>query len=120
MELTGALSNIQDLRVLRNRDHLRGRRLTLKESAELASTPLPRRPGVLLETLKLILEQTGGQPLRAKQIHERAREILGPDVRWSSVKGTLAAHATSQRPSFERMGRGWYRISSRKEAEELR
>jgi len=77
MELNGALSNLQKLDDLTKCGLLRGRLLMLETSGELAATPMPRRPGVLLETLKQILDQTGGQPLRANQIHGRAQEILG-------------------------------------------
>jgi hypothetical protein len=42
----------------------------------------------------------------ARDIHFAAEELLGDRIRWSSVKGTLASHASGARPRFSRVGPG--------------
>jgi hypothetical protein len=50
----------------------------------------PPKPNPVLETVTLVLEQAG-PPMRAREIHAAACELLGRPLRWSSVKGILSA-----------------------------
>ena len=61
----------------------------------------------VLETVTLVLERAG-KPLRAREIHAAACEFAGEPLRWSSVKGTLAAYASGSDPRFRRIRRGMY------------
>jgi len=63
----------------------------------------------VLETVTLVLERAE-EPMRAREIHEAAEHLVGEPLRWSSVKGTLAAYANGYEPRFERVRRGYYRI----------
>lgn len=48
--------------------------------------------------------------MRAREIHVAAEQLASEPLRWSSVKGTLAAYAEGSNPRFERVPRGYYRI----------
>ena len=48
--------------------------------------------------------------MRARDIHAAAEQLSGEPLRWSSVKGALAAYAEGSNPRFERARRGYYRI----------
>jgi hypothetical protein len=58
----------------------------------------------------MVLERAG-EPMRAREIHAAAEQLAGEPLRWSSVKGTLAAYAEGAKPRFERVRRGYYRIT---------
>ena len=60
-------------------------------------------------TFEFVLEPAGA-PMRTREIHTAAEQLSGEPLRWSSVKGTLAAHAEGSKPRFERVRRGYYRI----------
>ncbi|MGD0166628.1 MAG: hypothetical protein ABSC51_04970 [Gaiellaceae bacterium] len=70
----------------------------------------------VLETVTLVLERAG-KPMRACEIHAAAEQRAGEPLRWSSVKGALAAYTEGSEPRFERVRRGYYRI--RKDATRL-
>jgi hypothetical protein len=63
----------------------------------------------VLETVTLVLE-LAGEPMRAREIHAAAEQLAGEPLRWTSVKGTLAAYAEGCEARFERVRRGYYRI----------
>lgn len=46
--------------------------------------------------------------MRAREIHVAAEYLVGEPLRWSSVKGTLAAYANGYEPRFERVRHGYY------------
>jgi hypothetical protein len=71
--------------------------------------PVPARVSPVLETVTLVLE-LAGKPLRARDIHAAAEQLAGQPLRWTSVKGTLAAYAGGSNPCFERVRHGYYRI----------
>jgi len=48
--------------------------------------------------------------MRAREIHAAAEQLAGESLRWTSVKGTLAAYADGREARFERVRRGYYRI----------
>jgi len=50
------------------------------------------------------------QKMRAQKIQAAASELSGEQLRWTSVKGTLAAYAEGAKPRFERVRHGHYRI----------
>jgi hypothetical protein len=72
--------------------------------------PPPRRVGAVIDTITAVLEHAD-QPMRARDIHTTAEELLGRPIKWTSAKATLAAHASGSRPRFERVGHGRYRIA---------
>ena len=63
----------------------------------------------MLETVTMVLE-LAGKPMRACEIHAAAEQLSGEPLRWTSVKGTLAAYTGSREARFERVRRGYYRI----------
>jgi len=71
--------------------------------------PVPAKASPVLETVTLVLELSG-EPMRAREIHAAAEQLLGEPLLWSSVRGTLAAYAEGSNPRFERARRGYYRI----------
>jgi hypothetical protein len=74
--------------------------------------PPPRRVGAVIDTITAILEHAD-QPMRTRDIHTTAEELLGRPIKWTSVKATLAEHVRGPRPRFQRTGYGRYRIASR-------
>ena len=66
----------------------------------------------VLGTVTIVLE-LAREPMRAREIHAAAEQLAGEPLRWSSVKGALAAHTEGSEPRFERVRRGYYRIKSR-------
>ena len=72
--------------------------------------PLPPKPrvGAVVGAINSVLELADG-PMRVREIHAAAEELHGGPIKWTSVKDTLATHATGTRPRFERASRGWYR-----------
>ena len=112
MELNGALSNPQArVELGRLRDLCR----RLRSDALLS----PRRPHVaparvspVLETVTLVLE-LAEQPMRAIQIHAAAEALAGRPLKWSSVKGALAAYACGEHARFRRISNGVYENTSR-------
>jgi hypothetical protein len=63
----------------------------------------------VLATIARVLEEANC-PMRAREIHAAAEQLAGEPLRWTSVKGTLAAYAEGSKPRFERVRRGYYRI----------
>jgi hypothetical protein len=57
----------------------------------------------------MVLE-LAGEAMRARDIHEAAEQLAGEPLRWTSVKGILAAYAEGYGARFERVRRGCYRI----------
>jgi hypothetical protein len=52
--------------------------------------------------------------MRAREIHAAAEQLSGKPLRWSSVKGALAAYAEGSNPRFERVCRGHYRVKEKR------
>jgi hypothetical protein len=69
----------------------------------------PAKVSPVLETVTLVLERAE-EPMRAREIHAAAEQLAGEPLRWTSVKGTLAAYADGSESLFERVRRGYYRI----------
>src|SRR5674476_1199527 len=107
MELNGARSNpragvgLSRLGVLHD-DLLRKASVNPREPR-----PVPAKVSPVLETVTLVLE-LAGKPMRAREIHAAAEQLSGKPLRWSSVKGTLAAYAEGYDHRFDRVSRGVY------------
>jgi len=72
--------------------------------------PLPARIGAVIDTITAVLE-LADQPMRACDVHAAAEKLLGREIKWSSAKATLAAHASGHDPDSKRVGYGRYRIA---------
>ena len=110
MELNGACSNP---RLQVELPRLAALQTRLRDLALLnPKTPCspPRRIGAVIDTMTVVLE-IADQPMRARDIHTTAEELLGRRIKWTSVKATLAEHACGPRPRFQRTGYGRYRIA---------
>jgi hypothetical protein len=70
----------------------------------------PPRPSSVLETIALALA-LAGRPMRARDIHAAAETLAGQQLRWSSVKASLAGGASGRSPHFDRLSRGVYRLA---------
>ncbi len=110
VDLSGAFSSprlqveLPRLAALQERLHT----LTLL-TPKTASSP-PPKIGAVIDTITAILEHAD-QPMRARDIHTAAEDRLGRPIKWTSVKATLAEHASGARPRFQRTSYGRYRIA---------
>jgi len=65
----------------------------------------------VLEIVTTVLE-LAGEPMRAREIHAAAGELIGESIRWSSVKGILSAHTIGGGDRrFRRIRRGCYELT---------
>jgi hypothetical protein len=109
MELNGALSNP---RVQLELPKLRSLRASLLRQAVHS----PRPPTVVRRTRTPVLETVtraltaATRPMRAREVHRAAEELLGQPVEWSSVRSALAACVNESKPRFRRLRRGLYEI----------
>ena len=51
-------------------------------------------------------------PMRAREIHSAAEELLGEPLLWKSVKGTLFNYAQGETPRFVRVRRSVYALAA--------
>ena len=61
----------------------------------------------MLETVTRVLERAD-QPMRAREIHAAAEQLVGEALRWTSVKAALAAGSSSRSLRFQRVRHGIY------------
>jgi len=114
MELNGARSNPQ-LRVeLARLSELHCRLLDGAAANPRQPRPAPAKVSPVLETVTLVLERAG-RPMRAREIHALAEQLVGESLRRTSVKAALAAGASGRRPCFQRVGHGVYQLAGRKD-----
>jgi hypothetical protein len=73
--------------------------------------PAPARPSPVLETITRVLELEN-RPMRARDIHSAAEELLGEPLLWRSVKGTLFNYTQGRMPRFVRVDRGLYTLAA--------
>jgi len=112
MELNGALSNP----LANHKDGFGGlselhRRLLAKAAtAPVMPRRVPGRPIPVLEIVTTVLERAG-EPMRVREIHAAAAELVGESIRWSSVKGILSAHTIGGDRRFRRIRRGCYELT---------
>ena len=110
MELNGACSNPRLQVELPRLGALQARLRGLAAADPKTLRPPPPRIGAVADTITQILEHAD-QSMRARDIHATAEELLGEPIKWSSVKATLAAHASGPHPRFQRTSYGRYRIA---------
>jgi hypothetical protein len=110
MELGGARSNPR-LEVELSRLGAIHERL-LRKAAANPNKPRssPPRHSPVLETITCVLERSD-RPMRVREIHTAAEKLSGQPLRWTSVKGALAEHASSSERRFRRVRRGVYEIA---------
>ena len=103
LELNGARSNprvgVEFSRLGALHDELLRRALASPRKPR----PAPAKVSPVLETVTMVLERAG-EPMRARE------QLAGEPLRWTSVKGTLAAYAEGSESRFERVRRGYYWI----------
>jgi hypothetical protein len=51
-------------------------------------------------------------PMQARDVHTRVEALLGEQVRWASIKATLAGNLKGPSPRFIRVARGRYSVPS--------
>jgi hypothetical protein len=66
----------------------------------------------VLETVTRVLE-LAERPMRAREIHTAAEQLVGEPLLWTSVKAALAAYASGPGQRFRRIRRGYYQVAER-------
>jgi hypothetical protein len=64
----------------------------------------------VLATITRVLEEAN-YPMRAREIHVAASELVGEPLLWKSVKAALSANVTGEHPCFRRVRRGVYQLA---------
>jgi hypothetical protein len=111
MELNGARSNPQADVELARLGTLHDELLRKAASDPCEPRPVPVKVSPVLETVTLVLE-LAGKPMRAREIHAAACELVGKPLLWKSVKAALSADVTGEHPRFRRVGHGVYQLAS--------
>ena len=107
MEDNGARSNPQVQVELARLGEIHGRLLRKAAASPRQARSAPPKVSPVLETVTLVLEQAE-QPMRAREIHAAAQEIVGKTLFRTSVKAALAAGTTGCSPRFQRVRHGVY------------
>jgi hypothetical protein len=110
MDLSGASSNPRHQVELLRLAALQARLHTLTLLTPKTASLPPRRIGAVIDTITTVLE-LADRPMRARDIHTAAEELLGRPIKRTSVKATLAGHACGPQPRFQRTGYGLYRLA---------
>jgi hypothetical protein len=110
LKLNGALSNPQAGVELSRLGALHDELLRRASVNPLVSRPVSAKVSPVLETVTLVLE-LAGKPMRAREIHAAAEQLLGQPLRWTSVKGALAGYASGPERRFRRVRHGIYEIA---------
>ena len=112
MELNGARSNpragVELFRVGALHDEL----LCRASIDPREPRPAPTKVSPVLETVTLVLERAG-KPMRAREIHAAAEDLVGESLLGTSVKAALAAGVSGPRPRFRRVRHGVYKTAKR-------
>jgi len=66
----------------------------------------------VLETVTIVLVQAG-KPMRVREIHAAAEDLVGESLLGTSVKAALAAGVSGPRPRFRRVRHGVYKTAKR-------
>ena len=111
MELSGALSNPRAAAELPRLRDVQKRLLQKAAANPMKPRSAPARPSPVLETIVRVLDGKN-RPMRAREIHSAAEELLGRPLLWKSVKGTLFNYAQGQAPRFVRVSRGLYALAA--------
>ncbi len=82
-----------------------------EKSLRVPKTPTPQVPrrGRVIDAITTVLQRADA-PLRARDVHRAAEQLTGGPIKWTSVKATLAAHATGATPRLNRVGHGRYQL----------
>ena len=108
MELNWALLNRKVQEDLRRSADLAGRFGQLP-GAETAQRPtLARRSGLIRNAVLQVLAASE-HPLRAREIHAAAQELVGEPLSWNTVKDCLHKSARRSDVPIECVSRGRYR-----------
>ena len=110
MELNGARSNPQADVELARLGTLHDELLRKAASDPCEPRPVPVKVSPVLETVTLVLE-LAGKPMRAREIHAAACELVGKPLLWKSVKAAPSAGVTGEHPCFRRVRRGVYQLA---------
>ena len=113
MELNGAFSNpfVTDKGLLIRLNSLHRTLLQKAAANPREPRPAPAKPSPVLETVTRVLE-LAGRPMRAREIHAAASELLGTPLHSYSVKGILSAYALGGDRRFHRLRRGVYELAT--------
>jgi len=111
MELGGALSNPQVAVELSGPSAIHERLLRTAAANPRQPRSSSIHPSPVLETITCVLERSD-RPMRACEIHTAAEQLFGQPLRWTSLKGALAEHASSPERRFRRVRRGVYELAS--------
>jgi hypothetical protein len=64
----------------------------------------------VLATITRVLEEAN-RPMRAREIHAAASELVDEPLLWKSVKAALSADVTGEHPRFRRVRHGVYQLA---------
>ena len=117
VELNGARSNPQAVVELSRLGALHDELLRKAQANPREPRSTPAKVSPVLETVTTVLE-LAGEPMRAREIHAAACELVGEPLLWKSVKAALAGNVAGDEARFERVRHGWYR--TRRSAVRLR
>jgi len=105
MEESGALLNREQLATA----HRLVRALAARPGSETQSqSQIRRRAGAVQEAVIRVLARAE-RPLRAREIHAAAQELVGEALCWNTVKDCLHKHARRPDSGVERVAYGRYR-----------
>jgi len=110
MELNGARSNPRAGVELSRVGALHDELLRKAQANPRKPRPVPAKVSPVLETVTLVLERAG-EPMRAREIHAAACELVGEPLLWESVKAALSADVASEHSRFRRVRHGVYQIA---------
>ena len=113
MELNGARSNpragVELSRLGALHDELLRRALVNPREPR----PVPAKVSPVLETVTLVLERAEN-PMRIREIHAAACELVREPLLWKSVKAALSRNVTGEHPRFRRVRHGVYEMAERR------
>jgi len=110
LELNGARSNPRAGVELSRVGALHDELLRKAQANPREPRPVPAKVSPVLETVTLVLERAS-EPMRAREIHAAACELVGEPLLWESVKAALSADVASEHSRFRRVRHGVYQIA---------
>jgi hypothetical protein len=110
MRLVGALSNFEVVRSLKRLDAQRSQLLGQAKKTPLARRRLKPRCGYVQDAVTQVLA-AASEPMRTPDIHASVEQLLGRAVSKNSVSSCLTADTRGNRPRFERVAPGLYRLA---------
>jgi len=110
LELNGARSNPQAGVELSRVGALHDELLRRASAEPREPRPVPRHPARVLATITRVLEEANC-PMRAREIHVAASELVGEPLLRKSVKAALSADVASEHSRFRRVRHGVYQLA---------